>query len=335
MSLVKAQCLNCGANLEVDNSKDAAICPYCKTAYIVETAIEQYNHKINSHGAKSTTDMIKDGIAQIRLEKYDDAEKKFHEISYDNPEDWRGWFGLALTEFLSKTNTMFPMNEKSWDLCPAEIRMHKETIIQITDYNKKLEDEQTNQMNLLDQGQSITPSNHVINKRGNAISELHAKLNDTESRLSSTKTTVLVFSAIYSILGIIGFIQFMHGRRIIGGFLLFATALALLGLLFTQVLGINYDNILGIHIANGLIPLINRKKSLMNDIESLNKKKDQESEKILLETNRRIEELNNLKACQDAEISRLENEYQQIIKKTGFASANEYLICILEKNIYL
>lgn len=42
MPLVKAKCTNCGANLEVDSSKDAAICPYCKTAYIVEKAITNF-----------------------------------------------------------------------------------------------------------------------------------------------------------------------------------------------------------------------------------------------------------------------------------------------------
>ena len=29
MPLVRAKCTNCGANLEVDRAKDAAICPYC------------------------------------------------------------------------------------------------------------------------------------------------------------------------------------------------------------------------------------------------------------------------------------------------------------------
>ena len=39
MALAKAVCTNCGGNLEIDNVKDAATCPYCGTAYIVEKAI--------------------------------------------------------------------------------------------------------------------------------------------------------------------------------------------------------------------------------------------------------------------------------------------------------
>ena len=42
MPIVQARCTNCGANLQVDNSKDAAICPYCNTAYIVERAITNF-----------------------------------------------------------------------------------------------------------------------------------------------------------------------------------------------------------------------------------------------------------------------------------------------------
>nr|MCR4594117.1 hypothetical protein [Clostridiales bacterium] len=51
MSLVQAKCTNCGANLEVDNTKDAAICPACNTPYIVEKAINNYNNTININNA--------------------------------------------------------------------------------------------------------------------------------------------------------------------------------------------------------------------------------------------------------------------------------------------
>lgn len=49
MSLVPAKCTSCGASLEVDNVKDAAICPYCRTAFVVEKAINNYNIVNNNH----------------------------------------------------------------------------------------------------------------------------------------------------------------------------------------------------------------------------------------------------------------------------------------------
>ena len=43
MSFVQAKCTNCGGILDVDNTKDAAICKYCGTPFIIEKAINNYN----------------------------------------------------------------------------------------------------------------------------------------------------------------------------------------------------------------------------------------------------------------------------------------------------
>ena len=55
MPLVPATCTSCGAQLTVDNTKDAAICEYCNTPYIVEKAINNYtisgNSNISIHNA--------------------------------------------------------------------------------------------------------------------------------------------------------------------------------------------------------------------------------------------------------------------------------------------
>jgi len=51
MPLVQAKCTNCGAGLSVDSSKDAAICSYCGSAFVVEKAINNYiitNAQINA-----------------------------------------------------------------------------------------------------------------------------------------------------------------------------------------------------------------------------------------------------------------------------------------------
>lgn len=43
MPLISAKCTNCGADLEVDNIKDEAICQYCGSAFVVERAVNYYN----------------------------------------------------------------------------------------------------------------------------------------------------------------------------------------------------------------------------------------------------------------------------------------------------
>ena len=36
MGFVAAKCTECGANIEVDDTKEAGICKYCGTAFITE-----------------------------------------------------------------------------------------------------------------------------------------------------------------------------------------------------------------------------------------------------------------------------------------------------------
>ena len=49
MPLINAKCVNCGGLLEVDESKEAAVCPFCNTPYIVEKAVNLYKteHNVN------------------------------------------------------------------------------------------------------------------------------------------------------------------------------------------------------------------------------------------------------------------------------------------------
>lgn len=48
MALVEARCTNCGAKLEVDSAKEAAICPACNSAFIVEKAINNTTNNITN-----------------------------------------------------------------------------------------------------------------------------------------------------------------------------------------------------------------------------------------------------------------------------------------------
>lgn len=69
MPLISAKCTNCGANLEVDNTKEAAVCPYCNTAYVVEKAVNYYNttnninaNVVNVYGGNSADFEIRAGV---------------------------------------------------------------------------------------------------------------------------------------------------------------------------------------------------------------------------------------------------------------------------------
>lgn len=48
MGFIAAKCTQCGANIEVDKTQTAGICPYCKTPYVTEKAIQNYVLNISS-----------------------------------------------------------------------------------------------------------------------------------------------------------------------------------------------------------------------------------------------------------------------------------------------
>ena len=45
MALTAAKCTNCGANIKVDETKEAGICEFCGTAFITEKVINNYDIK--------------------------------------------------------------------------------------------------------------------------------------------------------------------------------------------------------------------------------------------------------------------------------------------------
>ena len=47
--LVPAKCTSCGGKLDVDPSQQAAVCPYCGSAFVVEKAINNYNITMNGN----------------------------------------------------------------------------------------------------------------------------------------------------------------------------------------------------------------------------------------------------------------------------------------------
>lgn len=101
MPLVQAKCENCGGALQVDNSRKAAICPWCNTPYVVQDAINNYITNIgtlhadvvnvnNDASAKARLDAAE---AFMQLQKYVDAKNAFAEVCELTPQDYRGWWG--------------------------------------------------------------------------------------------------------------------------------------------------------------------------------------------------------------------------------------------------
>lgn len=71
MGFVAAICTQCGASIEVDESKEAGICSHCGTAFITEKVINNYH----IHNTTNVTNKIEH--ATINVKKGDDASDIF------------------------------------------------------------------------------------------------------------------------------------------------------------------------------------------------------------------------------------------------------------------
>lgn len=103
MPLVAAQCTNCGAALQVDNSKEAAVCQHCGSAFIVEKAIHNYEIN-NSYQIENANIVINDDKSFAKrlaaadeylyqLQEYDAAYRIYAEIESLAPGNHKVWYG--------------------------------------------------------------------------------------------------------------------------------------------------------------------------------------------------------------------------------------------------
>lgn len=83
MPLVAAKCTQCGANIEVDDTKEAGICKYCGTAFITEKAINNYNTYITNNnnfaGANVVIQQVKDNTqGLLRIARRELLDKHYY-----------------------------------------------------------------------------------------------------------------------------------------------------------------------------------------------------------------------------------------------------------------
>ena len=93
----------------MDSSQEAAVCPYCKTLFITEKAINNYNttnitnidtlnaEVVNVESSDSATNLARTAEAFVSFGEWDKAREMYIKITQMYAFDWRGWYGLLQT----------------------------------------------------------------------------------------------------------------------------------------------------------------------------------------------------------------------------------------------
>lgn len=104
MPLVKCVCTNCNAPLEVDDQKEAAICKFCGTPFIVEKAINQYinntTYSINNANILLDSQNIEKSLERFdvflnKLGDFSKAKEESEKMCEKWPGDYRSWLSKA------------------------------------------------------------------------------------------------------------------------------------------------------------------------------------------------------------------------------------------------
>ena len=122
-----AICTQCGAQIEVDETKEAGICKNCGTAFITEKAINNYitqNTTVNNtvHNVTENVtkiilgdekdegdDHFKRGVTHLKLKRYGDAIGEFEKATEKSPECAKYWFYLFYAD-LSAFEKFYGLN---------------------------------------------------------------------------------------------------------------------------------------------------------------------------------------------------------------------------------
>ena len=59
MGIIPARCTQCGAEIEVDSTKESGVCKYCGTIFITEKAINNYNTYVTHNYAGAIINMAR------------------------------------------------------------------------------------------------------------------------------------------------------------------------------------------------------------------------------------------------------------------------------------
>ena len=111
MGFIAARCTQCGAEITVDDTKEAGICKYCGTAFITEKAITNYNTYITNNYEGANINIINQGNPDYQCPKCQSGDIKALKILQKKPTyksyktKYVSFYGLGILFFMSYVAT--------------------------------------------------------------------------------------------------------------------------------------------------------------------------------------------------------------------------------------
>ena len=96
MPLVAAKCTQCGADLQIDNTRDFFFCNYCGAKMFVEKQYIEHSGKVSISGMASEESLLERGFIFIKDGEFSKADEYFERVLDANPKNWRAYLGKLL-----------------------------------------------------------------------------------------------------------------------------------------------------------------------------------------------------------------------------------------------
>lgn len=132
MKFVPARCTQCGAELSVDPSTEAAVCVYCNTPFIVEKAINNYITNLNIANATfnvgSTVDLQSYktlAYEALGKQKYDVANKYFKQLYEANHDDYISKFHIDVLPVIEDKQSLSYIVNTALLYCPKALSQNQ------------------------------------------------------------------------------------------------------------------------------------------------------------------------------------------------------------------
>lgn len=99
MTLIVLKCPSCGADIELDESREFAFCSFCGTKVMQDKKIVELKGKIKIDGISTYDKLLERAFILIEDQEYAEAEKYLKKVLEFEPKCSKAYWGLMLCEF--------------------------------------------------------------------------------------------------------------------------------------------------------------------------------------------------------------------------------------------